>query len=864
MLERRVRAFGFDGRLGHLQTKCKIRTKDGVQPIAVPMYAASPAKRLVIDEQLNKWFAQGVIAPSESPWSAPVVIVYRNGKARFCVDYRKLNAVTIADEFPIPRQSEILAALSGAQVLSSLDALSGFTQMEIDQDDVEKTAFRTHRGLFHFKRMPFGLRNGPSIFQRTMQAILAPYLWLFTLVYIDDIMVYSKTYEEHISHLDRVLGAIEKAGLTLSPDKCHLFYGSVLLLGHKVSRLGLSTHHEKVKAILELDRPRNVSELQTFLGMVVYFSSFIPYYADIAAPLFQLLRKGARWAWGPDQEQAFLVAKDALQAAPVLGHPMEGRPYRLYTDASDDALGCCLQQIQPIAVRDLRGTRTYEKLRKAHEAGEPVPKLTQRLSATSDDVPPSDSWGATLDDTTVHVERVIAYWSRTFKSAETRYSATEREALAAKEGLVRFQPFIEGEKILLVTDHAALQWAKTYENANRRLAAWGAVYSTYAPGLDIVHRPGRVHSNVDPLSRLRRQPPDSISPAADPSPALELNNVAASAYERAAEFAPARRAVFVATDDSDVLEEAPRRSSRLRRAVNSRDATTSRDGGAAQVPHDTARAAAPGDGQEPSEEPKRTSPAQERLDPYDAQQLWNDTHRSPTVTVEMSDEWIARFVSGYRTDVSFRDRWELASADSGGWDAERRFVKDEKGLLFFKDADYHARLCVPKNLQAHIMKEAHESPFVSAHAGPEKLWEQLTAKFYWPRMKKDVLSFCASCDVCQKTKPSNFSRYGKLTPNPIPSRPYESVSLDLIVNLPWSNDYNAILVIVDRLSKHAQFIPTTTGLNAKGFAALFVKHVACRFGLPANIVCDLDPRWTSDFWREVARLLRTEMLLSQA
>ena len=128
----------------------------------------------------------------------------------------------------------------GAQVLSTLDALSGFTQIELAEEDREKTAFRTHRGLFQFRRMPFGLRNGPSIFQRIMQNILAPYLWLFSLVYIDDIVVYSKTYEDHIEHLDKVLEAIENAGLTLSPQKCHLFYDSVLLLGHKVSRLGLS------------------------------------------------------------------------------------------------------------------------------------------------------------------------------------------------------------------------------------------------------------------------------------------------------------------------------------------------------------------------------------------------------------------------------------------------------------------------------------------------------------------------------------------------------------------------------------------------------------------------------------------------
>ena len=165
MLRRRIKAFGFDGWLGNLPAKVHIRTVDGQVPISVLMYHASPQKREIIDEQLNTWFEQGVIEPSKSPWSTPVVIAYRNGKPRFCVDYRKLNAATIPDEFPIPRQSDILASLSGAQVLSSLDALSRFTQLELAEEDIEKTAFETHRGLFQFKHLPFGLRNGPSIFQ---------------------------------------------------------------------------------------------------------------------------------------------------------------------------------------------------------------------------------------------------------------------------------------------------------------------------------------------------------------------------------------------------------------------------------------------------------------------------------------------------------------------------------------------------------------------------------------------------------------------------------------------------------------------------------------------------------------------------
>jgi len=167
----------------------------------------------------------------------------------------------------------------------------------ITPDDIEKTAFHTHRGLFQFYCMPFKLCNGPAIFQCVMQNILAPYLQLFWLVYIDGIIVYSKSYEEHINHLDKVLEVIEKSGIILSPSKCHLFYGSILLLGHKVSHLGCSTHQEKVKAIVELECPKKLSQLQAFLGMVVYFSAFIPFYANICAPLFQLSWKGAKWKW---------------------------------------------------------------------------------------------------------------------------------------------------------------------------------------------------------------------------------------------------------------------------------------------------------------------------------------------------------------------------------------------------------------------------------------------------------------------------------------------------------------------------------------------------------------------------------------
>lgn len=773
--------FAFDGRLGHHSSKVHIHMVDRQVPIAVPMYNSSPAKKVVIEEQLKKWFELGVIKASKSPWSAPVVITYQNGKARFCVDYRKLNAVTIPDKFPISRQSEILSALSGAQVLSCLDALAGFTQLEFSLEEVEKTAFRTHMGLFQFKRMPFGLRNGPSIFQRVMNRILAPYLWLFTLVYIDNIIIYSKSYKEHIDHLDAVLGAIEKSGITLAPTKCHLFYSSILLLGHKVSRLGLSTHDEKVKAIMELQRPTRISQLQAFLGMIVYFSAFIPFYAGVCAPLFHLLQKGAKWDWGADHEHTFEAAKSALVEALVLGHPIQGSPYKLYTNTSDEALGCALQQVQPIQVKDLCNTKVYDRLRKAFDKNEPVPHLVTKYSDTKAGRSIQDSLAEEFEDTIVHAERVIGYWLRSFKPAERNYSTTEHEALGAKEGLVKFQLFIEGGDIVLVTNHSALQWARTYEHANQRLAAWGAVYSVFAPGLEIVHRAGCIHSNVDPLSRLPRAPPEHNSPVEEVSPSITTTGaqqtLPANGY--IAELALRATVITYTLEDCIEGQVSAFAAAREQRKSNSDLAD------------------------DPTAEGQREREQESFV-------LWEATNPLANIQVSLDPELIEEFRERYKADKAFRNKWEEVPDRERMVDPGLRFYKDDSQLLFFRDADYQPRLCVPKNVRNIVLNEAHNQPFGGAHAGPERLWQNLSMRFYWPRMKVDIIKYCESCDTCQKTKNSNFRRFGLLIPNPIPSRPYESISMDFVVNLPWSDEYNTILVIVDRLTKHAQFIPCTT------------------------------------------------------
>ena len=249
--------------------------------------------------------------------------------------------------------------------------------------------------------------------------------------------------------------------------------------------------------------PTKIKELQMFLGFVNYFAIYIPFYTWIVKPLYCLLSKDATWAWDPIHQEAYELCKLALKSAPILGHPQDGKGYRLYTNSSDFGIGAVLQQIQPIKIKDLKGTQLYDCLAKAHQSGDLPPQLV--MIADKDEVhPKTDTWNPEFEETEVFIERVIAYWSRLLKSVEKNYSPTKKEALALKDSVVKFQPLIEGETITAITDHSALQWSSTFNNMNQRLMSWGLTFSAY-PKLKIIHWAGRVHSNVDPLSRLQRR-----------------------------------------------------------------------------------------------------------------------------------------------------------------------------------------------------------------------------------------------------------------------------------------------------------------------------------------------------------------------
>ena len=842
--------FGINGRLGQYDdSKVEILLKPGTSPISLPPFPASPANREIMDKQMDSWISLGVVEPSKSPWGAPTFITYRNGKPRMVIDFRRLNEAVVPDEFPIPRQEDILYALNGSQWLSTLDALAGFTQLSVSESSVEKLAFRSHRGLWQFKRMPFGYRNGPSVFQRVMQGVLAPYLWIFALVYIDDIVVFSKTFDEHLDHLDQVFKAIANAKITLSPAKCHLAYQSVLLLGQKVSRLGLSTHKEKVDAIVNLGEPQNKQELQTFLGMMVYFSQYVPFYSWIAQPFFNLLRKDTKWEWNELHDEAFDLCKRTLTNAPVRGYPIPGRPYRVYTDACDFGLAGILQQVQPIKIKDLRGTKSYERLYRAYQRKEPVPQLVFQASKDIKDVPEVGEWAREFEDTEVYIERVIAYWSRILKSAERNYSPTEREALALKEAVIKFQPLIEGEEVSAITDHAALTWSKTYQNVNRRLLTWGAVFSAY-PKLKIVHRAGRVHSNVDPISRLRRRLPRQESPEIDQIKAVELksDDPMKNMYE---ELGPQfeERLLKYSNDyilseeeelnDKDKLIKTSIPFNKVEQDSNDEEATRCSELG--------------NDDSALSLFASRSRTAWQTNTNIPQNEIPYSTSRAYSIIVKLSQDELDKWGEGYRTDSHFKkvlEQWEIEKKKNIQ-PFYPQYVHGSDGLIYFENWDGNKRICVPENLKVEIMEEVHNSLTETAHGGYHKCYNKIATTYYWPRMSRDIKRYVTTCDICQKAKPKRHAPMGLLQSIPIPSQPFEVVTMDFIPELSESNGYDNILVIVDKLTKYGIFIPCHTTIDEKETAKLFFKHVISKFGIPRQVISDRDTRWKNDFWKQI-------------
>ena len=410
-------------------------------PRRVPFALRKEISRLV-QEMLDG----DIIQESASPWASPVVLVRKkDGSLRFCIDYRRLNAVTRKDTFPLPRIDDLLDQLSGKTVFSTLDAKRGYWQIRVQAESQEKTAFTTFDGLYEFKVMPFGLCNAPSTFQRLMQRTLRG-MSHFCNAYIDDVLVFSDTVEEHIEHLRVVLQRLRDVGIKLHPQKCSLGRSTVPYLGHIVSSQGIFPDHEKIAAVEKFPTPTNVRSVREFLGLASYYRRFVPNFAKVAGPLHMLTRADVPFVWTDACEKAFVHLKGLLTSPPVLAYPDFAKPFVLHTDASRKGLGAVLEQVQ--------------------------------------------------DDGSHHP---VAFASRTLSKHEAKYGITELETLAVIWSLRHFRAYLYGHKCTVYTDHSPVTSLLKTKHSSGKLARWGETVAEF--DLEVKYRPGRKNANADALSR---------------------------------------------------------------------------------------------------------------------------------------------------------------------------------------------------------------------------------------------------------------------------------------------------------------------------------------------------------------------------
>ena len=329
--------------LGSTQVTCHTIPTGEHKPVKMPPYRTPHHLKPVLKEQIESMLDNNIISPSSSPWSSPVVLVRKkDGSYRFCVDFRKLNAITERDSFPLPRIDDTFDCLGGAKFFSTLDLASGYWQIEMDPVDKQKTAFSTPCGHYEFNRKPFGLSNAPATFQRLMQLVLQDLTWEQALPYLDDVTVLSGSFDAQLVQLRQVFERFCSAGLTLKPTKCHFCKPNVHFLGHIVSGEGLAADPAKVAAVRDFPAPSNVTELKGFLGLSSYYRRFIHDDSTIAAPLNRLQERAKRWSWTEDCATAFLKLKSCLTNAPTLTFPCLSESFILFTDASATGLGAVL------------------------------------------------------------------------------------------------------------------------------------------------------------------------------------------------------------------------------------------------------------------------------------------------------------------------------------------------------------------------------------------------------------------------------------------------------------------------------------------------------------------------------------------
>jgi transposase InsO family protein len=418
-------------------------------PVTENLRPMTSAKRKVFDETFYELIKYDVIEPSKSPWCSNAFVVPKtDGSQRFVINYKPLNAITVPDAYPMSRMDDMLAILGQCRYFSTFDLAKGFYQIQMKDEDKQKTAFICHHGLWQFKRLPMGLRNSPATFVRCIDQVLGDLKWKICAVYFDDIIIFSRTLDEHLEHIRLVLSRLKDAGLTINPKKVQLCRQKLKFLGHVIQPGKCQPNPEKIEILRNYPVPKNATQVMQFLGLIGFYRRFVLEFARYARPLHALTKKDAKFIWNEEAQKSFDFLKQTLTELTEMYLPDLNEPFIIQCDASDKGLGAVLVQ---------------------EKEGKRFP---------------------------------IWFASRSLKGAEMRYSTSEKECLAVLWAIEKFRGYVEYSHFVVETDHQALQWLQKIKEPSGRLARWFFTLQMY--DFEVRYKPGDSPNirGADALSRI--------------------------------------------------------------------------------------------------------------------------------------------------------------------------------------------------------------------------------------------------------------------------------------------------------------------------------------------------------------------------
>ena len=764
----------------------------------------------IVEKAMQEMESSGAIRPSESPWASPIVVVRKkDGSHRFCIDYRKLNDCTRKDAYPLPRIEDALDALKGAQYFATIDLASGYWQVAMASPDKFKTAFTTRYGLYEWNVMPFGLCTAPATFQRLMEKVLKGLQWRICVVYLDDVVVFGRTWIELLSRLREVLHRLRLAGLKLKAKKCDFGRQKVAFLGHVVSAEGVSTDPDKVQQVQEWPPPINLKQVRAFLGLTSYYRKYIHGYADIARPMHDLTRKDEPFFWSEKCQQAFEELKEQLTSNSIMGYPQEdGGEYYLDTDASNCSIGATLSQQQ-------EGR-----------------------------------------------ERVLAFGSRTLNAAEKNYCTTRRELLAIVHFVEHYRHYLLGRKFILRTDHGSLRWLLSTKNPSGQVARWIERLSQFH--MEIQHRAGIKHGNADGMSRIpcpsdctqcggRIRPPVEEQPPAEEEPVEGAKRKGRCARVRALRRQFREDGSYLAEDDvprvPHIAENTDPQAPNDSNDVQWKTESTAGDGFAEP---------------DPVKELAQTSGTPERkllvleADEDEAEvdviASWDPDE---LCRAQKEDLTLAK-VAQWRDKPS----WEEVANSSGEvkywWNKADRLFQTQDGLLWYKwtqaDGTKVSKLILPAPYQALALEALHDHK-TAGHFGIQRTLHRLElSPVHWYHDKNAVREWCRRCDVCLRTKPP-LRRQRAAMQSFTAGEPMERISVDILGPFPESLAGNRfVIVVTDYFSKWAEAYATKNH-KADTVADCLVRELFTRYGLPLHIHSDQGTDFMSKLFKEMCELL---------